>query len=651
VTIAAWAAAAAAVLFRAAAILDLHGTPLTRVMVGDAMGYLDTARRIAEGRWSEIGVFFQSPLYPLLLAPLASLADSVWMPVAVLQACAGSLACFAIARCSAIAFPLDPLAPWLAGLAAAAYGPLVFHDVEVLPASLGASLVACGMLAALGAGHRLRSLVAGLLLGAASLLVPSLGLVALWCAAWIGVRGARQSRRQGVTLAACVIGGVAAMLLPVAAWNLAAGDVVLVTSSGGVNAFIGNNPAANGAFVLPPASGLDGARLEQSARERAEQRAGRSLRPSEVSASWAGRAWSWVRSAPGDWARLLGRKVLLVLNHYEIPNHVSPYFVAERFAWSLRATLPFWCVLPFAVVGGALTRRSGGRGKLLLVGMVLVGLLVPVAFFVTGRYRLPVAPPLLALAGGGAGWLVRSVRRGAWGGMLAGVLVIAGVTLVSRVPLVRERDYAFDHLVLGSVQRSLGRFDEAVIEFKLAEETGPPELRPSLWLAQALAERGNRDEALDALERHVERFPDDAAAAAALARLRAMPPRPHAPRPPRTDYEIGRELSRSGSLDAAAAALTRAVRRDPTHALALGELARTRQRQGRLDEALSLLDRAVELDPTDARNWRDLAAYSLQADRTERARVAARHALSLDPHDAATRAIVERLGTGPEARR
>ena len=35
-----------------------------------------------------------------------------------------------------------------------------------------------------------------------------------------------------------------------------------------------------------------------------------------------------------------------------------------------------------------------------------------------------------------------------------------------------------------------------VVEFKLARETGPAELRASLWLGLTLADRGNRDETM-----------------------------------------------------------------------------------------------------------------------------------------------------------
>ena len=144
---------ALALAVRAATIVALHRTPFTQVMVGDSLGYLETADRLLSGGLGEVGVFFQSaPLYPLLLAALQAVAGPGWLPVVLLQALIGSLACGAIARIAELVFPDLPAAPWIAGMAAALYGPLVFHDAEILPASLAASLLAFALLVLAGSG-------------------------------------------------------------------------------------------------------------------------------------------------------------------------------------------------------------------------------------------------------------------------------------------------------------------------------------------------------------------------------------------------------------------------------------------------------------------------------------------------------------------
>ena len=140
-------AVAIALIARGVVLVSFHGTPFTRVMVGDSLGYRATAGLIEAGRFSEIGVFFQSaPLYPFFLAAVSTAFGPGWLPVAILQSVVGSLACGAVAWTAGRAFRGLPAVPWLAGAGAALYGPLVFHDLEVLPASLAASLLAFGLL-------------------------------------------------------------------------------------------------------------------------------------------------------------------------------------------------------------------------------------------------------------------------------------------------------------------------------------------------------------------------------------------------------------------------------------------------------------------------------------------------------------------------
>ena len=81
-----------ALLIRGAVLASLWGTPLTRVMVGDSRTYREIARLLIEGRLSEVGVFFQTPLYPFFLAVLERMFGPGWAAVALVQALLGSLA-------------------------------------------------------------------------------------------------------------------------------------------------------------------------------------------------------------------------------------------------------------------------------------------------------------------------------------------------------------------------------------------------------------------------------------------------------------------------------------------------------------------------------------------------------------------------------
>src|SRR6185295_10868085 len=251
--------AALGLLVRGAAVLAYQGTPFTERPVGDSTSYLDLASRIAAGRWGEIGAFFQAPLYPFVLAALPR--DEPWLAIAMLQAVAGGLAAGVIAALGRIVYPRGVGVPWIAGIAAAIYGPLVYYDLQILPASLAASLGAFGLLLAARPASSGRACAAGCTLAAATLLAPGMLLVVGLAAIPILGGRAPASLRARLVRGASFLAGVALLLAPFAVHNRRTGGPLFV-SSAGVNAFVGNNAEATGSFYLPPGSGLDGAHLE-----------------------------------------------------------------------------------------------------------------------------------------------------------------------------------------------------------------------------------------------------------------------------------------------------------------------------------------------------------------------------------------------------
>jgi tetratricopeptide (TPR) repeat protein len=632
--------AALALALRLVALVALSDSPFTRVMVGDSKGYLATAELVSSGRLAKVGVFFQSaPLYSLVLAVTSALSDSTWLGVALLQLIAGSLACGAIALSAASAFPALRAAPWVAGAAAACYGPLVYFELEVLPASLATSFVAFALILALRPAGPGRAALSGALFGLASILAPALLLVALWSIPFV-LFGAGRAGRLRATFA---LGALVLVVSPVTVHNIVAGDFVLVSSNAGVNAFIGNNPEATGAFFVPPGSGLDGARLPDSAREVAERDLHTRLSPSEISAYWMRRAADFVASEPLRWLRLMGRKTLLAINHYEIPNHLHFRFVADRFAPGLLAMLPFWIVFPFAGLGAAVALGGRSRPGALLAGAALLALAVPVFFFAAARYRLPAAPAMLALAGGGVAWLWLQAAGRRWWRLLAGLLLLSALVWPTRARLVHEGDYAFDHLLLAEVHRRLGNLDEAVLEVKLAAETALGETDAPLRLALLLEERGNDRAAVETARRMLADDPGDRRARAIVDRLTSPFALERGPEVPRTDFEIGTVLLvEEEDLEGAAEALERAVTRDPLHYRALVNLAIVRLRQDDFASAIDLLMRAATVVPDNSQVWKNLAQVFDKAGNPGRARFSARRALELGLEDDELRRILER---------
>src|SRR5215203_1762641 len=62
-----------ALAVRAVHLCSLSSSPLWTATMGDAVSYLDWARRIAAGNWLGTEAFYQAPLYPYVVAAIFTL--------------------------------------------------------------------------------------------------------------------------------------------------------------------------------------------------------------------------------------------------------------------------------------------------------------------------------------------------------------------------------------------------------------------------------------------------------------------------------------------------------------------------------------------------------------------------------------------------
>ncbi|HVR08944.1 MAG TPA: hypothetical protein VMW75_12920, partial [Thermoanaerobaculia bacterium] len=220
-----------------------------------------------------------------------------------------------------------------------------------------------------------------------------------WPASWA---------RAGAALA--LLAGTALALAPAALLNYAAGGELLLTSSqGGMNFYIGNARGATGTYAAlssgsqaPERQRADAERLAAAfaTRERGRAVAAAHLTPGEVSRLFWRETGREIAADPRAWLRLMLRKVRLFWNAYEVPD-------AEGFRVYRRESLllsfdpvVFGTVAPLAAAGllalarGDARQRRGALLLALLAGTVCVSV---VLFFVFGRYRLAVVPFLVPL--------------------------------------------------------------------------------------------------------------------------------------------------------------------------------------------------------------------------------------------------------------
>jgi Flp pilus assembly protein TadD/4-amino-4-deoxy-L-arabinose transferase-like glycosyltransferase len=604
----------------------VSGTPLFSLLLGDALAYDTWAQAIASGNWLGNGVFYQAPLYPYFLGAVYSVFGHNLVALRVVQVLLGSLGCGLLAVAGQKLF--GTRTGLLAGILLAVYPPAIYFDTLIQKAVIEGLLV-CALIAAVaGMIQRLtvwRCIGAGAVLGClalsrenAQLLIP---LVLIW--AWW-----HQPRRMVHVL--CVALGASAVLAPVVIRNaVVGGEFHLSTSQFGPNLYIGNHEGATGAYD-PLRNGHGSVADERAdATELAERAAGHPLSPGEVSHYWAGRATSWMLSNPGDWVRLTGRKLLLVLNGVESADTEDIYTHAEASPVLQGGlfVLHFGVLAPLGLWGFWLTRNRW-RNFWVFWGLTALYAASVVVFFVLDRYRYPLVPFLALFASAGVIGLPAWWRTSSWHVRTRALLAVGAVAAVCNWPLMPKAPLqAATHYNIGSVLQAAGRDAEAEGEYQRALALVPalPAAHGNLGLLYAA--RGEQDKAL--LHYQASLKADDQVGD--------------------THNDLGILLASMGKTNEAVEHLRTAVRLEPRNAAFWYNLG-TALAQRSPDEAVKAFGEVLALDPNRADAHNNLGILLASNGHLEAALEHFRAAAALDPGNQQIQANLSRaarLAGGP----
>lgn len=622
---------AVALAVRLVYLWEVSDSPLWLVRMGDARSYDAWARRLAAGDWLGGDVFYQAPLYPYFMGLVyATLGDGPWT-LRILQCLLGATGCTLLAVAG------RRLAGRRVGLTAgfmlALYPPAIFFDGLIQKTTL-TSFFLCTLLAfTAGLARDPRSvprwLAAGITTGLLALVRENALVLALLAPLW-GAFAFRRSGRRRFVWIAIYLAGVGLTLAPVAARNgLVGGEWHLTTSQFGPNFYIGNNAEADGLYApLLPERG-DPLFERTDAVTLAEEDLGRSLTPREVSRYWTRRALDDIAADPIGWLKLLVRKLWLVYGTLEIIDTEDQYTYSEysRLLASLMAVWHMGVLAPLGAFGAAmLLPRRVWRRRLAWPVLVILGYTASILlFFILGRYRYPLVPPLMLLASAGVWEAVRLARhrgRGAdrrafirWSGRrtlrrLSVALLLAAVAAVPvnaypykiEHPKAVTRENLGEHLYFTDLPKEM-----AVAEYERAVSLEPdnPVLRANF--AKVLWQLGRREEARKHLETAAAQVPEDPVTlvelglmlrdsgeyAASADRLRSAVA--FAPELPEPSYHLAITLMRWADA-LAAAALGQAF--DDPQLEPAGEAAADFEQARRMRvEAVTLLRQSLKISP------------------------------------------------------
>jgi tetratricopeptide (TPR) repeat protein len=640
-----WVIFGCAFLIRLVYLIEIDSIPLFYNLAGDGRTYDEWGQRIAAGDWLGQGVFYQAPLYPYFLGVLQIiLGHNLWL-IRLIQIALGAISCALIFQTGRNLFSRQ--AGIAAGLILACYAPGVFFDGLIEKSILDFLLLSAllWLLSQLGAtAPWSRWLALGAVLGLLGLSRENALILAAVILLWIGLYFSESPILNRLQWMGLFFAGLLLVLVPVGLRNLTVGgEFKLTTSQFGANFFIGNNPSADGTYVSvenvigePQLEGKDAKRL-------AERALGRSLTPGEVSDYWLQKAWDYIRSQPGQWFELIGKKWLMVWNAREIEDS-DDYYIYKQWSWLLSflgRINHFGILAPLAAVGLWLTRHQWRRLWLLYAMIVALASSVAV-FYVFGRYRFPLVPLLALFAGAGLVESARLYRQRHWRSLVAGLALFALVGIVANWPfygvqgpspagynnlsnayykegrieeairtalkaIELQPDYGVARYNLGNLYAAQSRFDLARTNFQEAIRLFPNYADAYSNFGQLIAERGDIETGIQFFRKAIELDPSVS----------------------RAQLNLGVALAKQGRIQEALRPLHEAVRLAPDSAEARNYLGSLYATQGRYDEAEKYFQDALRVRPDYAQAHQSLAQLLLLQGKKEAARQHYEEALRL----------------------
>jgi hypothetical protein len=527
--------------------------------------------RIASGVPTPARAFFHSPLYIAFLKSFYQTLGRDLFALRLTQHVLGALACALVAHVTLKAFHSRPAALG-AGLLSALLGPVLFYEGQLgVDALMPLLVIACVALAfrAWQRGDLLSYALVGAMVG-----ITALGRAVVL--AWVPVllAWAFSSQPPRWKQGAAIVAGAALMILPVTVLNWRAERVfVPITANAGLNFYIGNNEAANGAYVPPqglafrPGDVAD----DYEGRRAAEDAEGRKLSSAGVSAWWSRRAWAFIRSEPAHAAWLALEKAQLMtsdveyaqLHDYKVYREVAPVL-----GWL--PTAGFVVIPGLAGLFAIYVERERRPLARRLAALTLVFAASFLPFFVVGRYR---APFLLLLAPFAASWVARIVdlyRASAWRSLLAPMLLLATAAWISTLS-VDVPGTGFQYMNFARASLANGDKRAAAHWCERAMHDDPASVDAVALLGRLRRQEGRYDDAEEVLAASVAKDPHNPAAW----------------------LELGRVRIETGHLDTGIDALLASVDADPRSLEAWSALAEALHKAGREDEAAAA-ERSLE---------------------------------------------------------
>lgn len=552
--------------------------------------------RIASGSEEPRRAYFHSPLYRTYLAGLYGLFGRNLTLVRIIQHFLGAVTAVLVFVLSLRLFKKRKVAV-CAGLLFALSGPLLLYESQLLVDGLLPLLTTLGVLILLWFLDR-PSMWKAALVGA----VIALGALGrptqlIWLPillVWIWAFCHDKSRR--LVYCALFVAGFVAIILPVSIRNyVVERDLVAITSNGGLNLFVGNNPMAQGTYNLPAGLWFEpGIPTEDFRGEKeAAKVLGGQPKSSEVSAWWRGQALSYMADNPGRTVKLMLIKARLMLSDYELPQLYNLYGYSE--ISSTLKILPTAGFLIAPALLGMLLCLSfrDNKESILVILMTSAYAASFLPFFVVGRYRVALLGLAAPFAGYALFFIGRAFSKKDFRRSALTLIGLAVFTTFVFLPHDVHSSLSPQFYFFGNASITASKPRQAIHWFERAVQEDPNNSLAYANLGIAYNMLGQYPDSLDALTHAARLYPKS-------AKIR---------------NNIGLVFRKMDKLDQAEKQFRRAIHLDPDQPEAYVNLGEVLISRGKMEMAEKAFQTALDLTPKTA-PWR--AALKLKIKKLER---------------------------------
>jgi cytochrome c-type biogenesis protein CcmH/NrfG/4-amino-4-deoxy-L-arabinose transferase-like glycosyltransferase len=577
-----------ALTIRLVYLYESSANPSFRTPIVDSKTYDEIARAFVKGQGLGYKFFWQPFFYPFFLSVVYFFSGCSIIAAKVIQVLLGALTCALTYRLGEKIF--NRRIGIIAGLITVFYGPMFFYDSELLATGWASLLAVVIVLLFMKVREKDKGrywFFLGLCGALGIITRPEFFLFFLAGCIWLWLhvpRGLPLLPRFGAIFA-----GIALVTMPVGfAAMYATAKFSIISSSGGINLYIGNNPNYCQTLTIRPGE-------EWDKLVKLPSQYGMGDNVWDEDRFFKQQVLEYVKSQPLDFAKGLGRKTLELICSREIPRNLNIYMFS-RWSWLLRLStwkadgfgFPFGLIFPLAVLGAVFNWRRIPAPVILFIVLYPLSIIL---VFVAGRYKVPLVPILAILAAAGLVSAIKSVqlRRRE---VIKIAVVIVGTVLLSTLPgpFCQEQidlEPEFFQLV-GRAMAKDGLNDEAMKCFTESLRLKPDWLETYYYAAGALIQQNKVSEAINYYSYALRMKPDY--------------PRAHA--------DLGVALDKLGKTDEAIEHYKEALQLKPDIPEVYYNLGIIFERQGKLDEAIEHYREALRLRP-DFPEAREKLAYAL----------------------------------------